>query len=380
MRSKKLSLFLIAAMLIAQLAFPIIGIAEGPGEGPGPGEEPPSQWDPTNTSIISTTPSITPLFEFSDGQGGPPGFYTAGFNAEAVDLNTPVEIKIQATEKPFMMMNMGNLQSWSYDETSKIVTINTKPIDFYHIDQQTGEEFHMPEFIVVNFGPNPGGEGADQGPPDEANGMWMSTDATQWEFGPSKDYDGDGMPSSLVLELTGKAGTAGFFKMFWPTALLNKMGLTKDTLAGFINGTQASTTTETVEGGVVITFNVTYTATGLPSPRLARAASTPSGFKTITVATGKASALSIAQSKKSVKKGKAVIISGYVNPKQARIGVALYRKLKGEKRFKRVGVTKTNSKGLYKFTRKAPKTAYYKTARIKGGKLVYSSVIKVVVK
>lgn len=376
---KKISLMLILALLLSQVTFPIIGLADGPGDGP---DEPPSQWDPSNTKLISTNPSITPNFEMSGGQGGgPPGFTTIGFNAEAVDLNTTVEIKIRSDEKPFMIMSMGNLQSWSYDATNKIVTINTKPIDFYHIDQSSGQEFHMPKFIVVNFGPNPGGDGgSDQGPPSEADGMWMSTNASQWEMGPSEDYDGDGMPSSMVLKLTGKAGTSGFFKMFWPTALLRKMGLTKDTLAGFINGTQASTTTQEVDGGIIITFNVTYSSSGLPDPRLVRSAATPSGFKTITVATGKAAALTIAQSKKSIKKGKAITISGYVNPKKAKTKVFLYRKEKGQKGYKKIGEAKTNKLGYYKFTRKPPITTSYKTGIRKNGKLVYSEVIKVTVK
>jgi hypothetical protein len=381
MNRKKISLMLILTLVLAQISFSIIGLAEGPGEGPGEG--PPSQWDPTNTKIISTTPSITPLFEMSGGgqeDGPPPGFYAAGFNAEAVTLDTEVEIKISATEKPFMLMNMGNLQSWSYDDVNKVVTVKTKPIDFYHIDQSSGQDFHMPEFNVVSFGPNPGGDGGkDQGPPAEAEGMWMATNASQWEMGPSKDYDGDGMPSSMVLELTGKAGAAGFFKMFWPTALLNKMGLTKDTIAGFINGTQASTTTQEVDGGVVVTFNVTYSSTGFGKPKLLKSAAT-TGFKTITVATGKAAALTLSLSKKSIKKGKAVSLSGFINPKRARANVFLYRKLKGEKHFKRVGVAKTNVKGFYKFTRKPPKTAYFRTATKKGSKFVYSEIIKVLVK
>jgi len=398
MKSRKIAFLLVLTLIVSQIAFPMIGLAApgdgpggGPGEGPGepggPGEgPPPSMWDPANTKIISTNPSITPLFEMTGGQsdgenGPPPGFFTAGFNAETVTLDTEIEIKISADQKPFMLMNMGNLQSWSYDETNKIVTIKTKPIDFYHIEQQTGQYFHMPKFIVVGFGPNPGGGKGekDQGPPAEAEGMWMSTNASEWEFGPNKDFDGDGMPSSMVLKLTGKAGEAGFFKMFWPTALLKKMGLTKDTLAGFINGDQISTTIQEVEGGVIITFNVTYKAAGSEKPKKLNASSS-SAFKTITVATGKAAALTLSYSKKSIKKGKAVRLSGYVNPKRSRVKVFLYRKLKGEKKFKRVGAAKTNAKGFYRFTRKPPKTAYYRTATKKGRKLIYSSAISVAVK
>lgn len=283
---------------------------------------------------------------------GPPGVTIGGWLVPQTGTSYTVDWTSLTAGTTYMLVVLGEAQTVTLNDTT--AQIVAKSIDMYDRDtnQKVGPGLITALADMSNASTGSGANGNDQGPPPEARGMWISTNATDWNLQPG-EFDSNGKPTSFKVTVTGPTGVAGFFKWYWPPALLNLMGFSADDLAGFIDGDQVSTTTETqANGGVIVTMNLTYS--------------------THTVMTKKALPLSLAASKKSVKKKKKVSLFGWLNPKKARQTIKLFRKMKGQKSYKQIGVAKTNGKGYY--SRKFPvtQTAYYVAKYTKKGKVITS--------
>lgn len=329
---RKFNLGLILLVVIA-LSFPLQSMA-----------------DPAATINPSTgTTAITNL-------QGPPGVTIGGWLVPATGTSYAVDWTGLTATTTYMLVVIGEAQTVTLSDTT--AQIVAKSIDMY--DRDTNQKVGAGLITAVadmSSTSSSDQHGGTQGPPSQARGMWVSTNATEWNLQPS-EFDSNGKPKSFKITVTGPTGVAGFFKWYWPKALLDLTGFNANTLAGFVDGDQVSTTTQTLaDGGVVVSMNLTYS--------------------THTVMTKKALPLSLAASKKSVKKKKRVSLFGWLNPKKARQTIKLFRKIKGQKSYKQIGVAKTNGKGY--FSRKFPvtQTAYY-VAKYKKGKKWITSPVKLV--
>lgn len=102
---------------------------------------------------------------------------------------------------------------------------------------------------------------AEQGPPREARGTYMSTDILSWCVAPPKPGVG-----TFGFKLSGPKGTEGFFKMYVPPPLVQLLAqqqgrgsFTPDDLAIFNGSSEASVdVTPAGGGGVLINIKTTF--------------------------------------------------------------------------------------------------------------------------
>ncbi len=303
--------------------------------------------DPTAT--ISPSAGTTPL----SGMQGPTGASIAGWMTPASGTGYTVDWSGLTAGTNYMMVIIADAQTVVLTDTGAQIVANS--IDSYN--HETFEKVGSAVVTaVVDMTAMNNSEGTN-GPPAEAGGMWVSTNAIEWNMEPS-EFDANGKPKSFQMTVTGPSGVAGFFKWYWPKALLDLLGFDADDLAGFVDGDQVSATTQTLaDGGVLVSINLTYS--------------------THTVTTKKALDISLAASSSSVKKKKKVSLFGWINPKKARKTVKFFRKIKGQKGYKQIGTDKTDSKGY--FSRKFPvtQTASYYAQTVKNGKVIKSPVKQV---
>ncbi|MEW6407641.1 MAG: hypothetical protein AB1465_03045 [Patescibacteria group bacterium] len=271
--------------------------------------------------------------------------------------NYPVGTEFQVImdmemQQPYVAVVQGEVTSWSYDSETGYATINAKSITVP--GRNGGPDMHG-LIVAVCLGiadPN--------APTDQIKGMYVSTNAYDWEMIPPKP--GDKSPK-FGYEITGKDGLKnGFFKMYMPKALLDFMHIKPKDLAGFIDGDQyAAEVSETPDGGAIISLTL--------------------HFSTRKVEAGKALPLSLAASKTTIKKGKRASLFGWLGKKKKGKEVQLYKKEKGEKVWTLFATLKTKKQGYFKKTLALQKTTKFKAKWInKKGKKVTSPVKKVKVK
>jgi len=264
----------------------------------------------------------------------------------------------------YMLVIIADAQAVTLGDNTAQITANS--IDMYSHEapyQKVGSG--VVTAVADMSGGNPQGGGPQGGPPAEARGMWVSTNAIEWNIEPS-EMDSTGKPKSFKMTISGPSGVAGFFKWFWPKALMNKVGITANDLAGYIDNDQVSMNTTTyADGSALISFNLTY------SQHI--------------IKTAKALPLSLATNKKRVKKNTKVKLFGWysnsksVSARSAKV-VSIYRKLKGQKKYSLIGKAKTGAKGFFSKTIPVKKTASFIAKALKGKKVIKSPVKTVSVK
>jgi len=209
---------------------------------------------------------------------------------------------------------------------------------------------------VKGEGPPPG-----QGPPAESRGMWISTNSPIWHLEPGEFDKTTHKPKSFKITIEGPSGKTGFFRWYWPKALLDFMNMKVSDLAGFIDNDQVSVnTTEYADGGGLVSLNLSYSEH--------------------VIKTAKALPISLAASKKSLKKKGKVNLYGWLGSKKAKKVVEVYRKIKGQKKYSKIGKVKTGAKGYYKRSIPVAKTASFYTRTKSGSKWLKSPVKSVSVK
>lgn len=275
-----------------------------------------------------------------------------------------------ADQEPAVVVTLGTeVESWSYDATAGTVTVTTiYRGGFFGPD---GEQ--DPTFVIsISFPVAPG----EQGPPEEATGVWMSTNITDWQMIPPQP--GDEKPQFGFI-LTGPAGTDGFFKMFLPQSLIDLMGeymgeqLDIVDLAVFVDDEQASMAVEEVDGGALFNISITFTENTTQVEERET-----EGVDSVTkeVMAGEQLAVSLAAEKTKVKKGGSTNLFGWIKNGKKGETVTLWQKLAGETKYTKVTALKTKKNGYFVYEVTMSKTASFK---VKYGSKS-SSVKKVTVK
>lgn len=293
--------------------------------------------DPSVTIDPSDGVSLLPGFPMYDAEHGA---YVNAWTVPGEGTTYTLNYTNSADMKIFV--SMGDVQSVNFNDDGTITAV-VKSIMLYPPD---GGENGFPGLMAAVVNPT-------DGPPPQSKGMYISTNAYEWEMRPSEMND-EGKPEKFVIKITGKSGVKGWFKWFWPQALLDFVGIDAEKLAGFVDSQQTSTSVEEVPGGALITINLTYS--------------------THTIKTGEALPLSLASSSQKVSRGKKRLY-GWVSPKDGGRLVNIYRKVKGARRYRLIGRRRTDSEGFFKlFVERRPE-ASYKTKTNIGGR-VYTSPVK----
>lgn len=271
--------------------------------------------------------------------------------------NYPVGTEFQVVmdmkmQQPYLTVVQGEVTSWSYDSTTGYATINAKSITVP--GRNGGPDMHGLIVAVVLGMTDP------NAPKEQIKGMYVSTNAYEWEMIPPKPED---KSPKFGYEITGKDGLKnGFFKMYMPKALLDLMHVKPSELAGFIDGDQyAAEVSKMPDGGALISLTLS--------------------FSTKRVEAGKALPLSLAVSKTTIKKGKKTSLFGWLGTKKKGKTVHLYKKEKGKRVWTLLTTLKTKKQGYFKKTLVLQKTTKFKAKWInKKGKKVWSPVKTVKVK
>ena len=335
---RKVSLIVVLAMLATAFILPLQAFA-----------------DPT-ASINATLDTMPGFPQYIPEHGS----FAAGWVANAAGLPYTVTWSNLDASKNYMIVILGEATSVSYGTD---ITINANTINEY--DPQTlNPSWYVPGLItaVADMSASADQKGPEgQGPPAESKGMWVSTNAPNWNMYPGEFDEKTHKPKSFRIEVEGPSGVSGFFKWYWPKALLDFMNMKISDLAGFIDGDQMSVNTTTYpDGSGLVSINLTYS-------------------KHI-VKTAKALPISLASNKKSLRrkaKNKKVKLFGWLSAKRAKKVIEVYRKIKGQKKYSLLGRVKTGAKGYYKRTIPVTKTTSFYT-RTKSGKRWLKSPVKLV--
>jgi len=329
---------------------------------------------------LAVTKSISPDAELMpgppDGSGGPNqsddsrGFYSGGWIAPLLGTTYTVTWSDLDPSKNYMIVGIGDVTNVVYGGSTITMTMNS--INMWDPNNINDTSHTMPGLVtgiadMASTDQGPRGRmsksigGRRQGPPAESRGMWISTNTPVWQLQPGEFDRTTGKPKTFKIQVTGPSGEAGFFRWYWPKALLGFMGIKPADLAGFVDNDQMKSTVTTYsDGSALISMNYHYS--------------------THVLKTGKALPLSLATNKKRVSKrakNKRVKLFGWLSNRKRRQIVKIYRKKAGQKKYSMIGRVRTKAKGYYSRTIPVTKKSSFK-AMAKVGRRWITSPIKTV--
>lgn len=274
----------------------------------------------------------------------------------------------ELTAAPFVMAAGADVSSFTLDSSTEpyqySVTFTTG--DLYIPEQGVGQQFI---FVFIGTAENPSMENPEpgNGPPAAMSGGYIATTVQDFQIvPPSGPQD-----AQFGVILNGQAGTSGFFKMKFPSSMLELMGtmsgktITAEDLAVFVDNDQATTSvTETADGGVLIDIQVTFTDGSTDVQSISPHASTVSKE----IVAKEQLPLSSAFLKSSVQRGKQASFYGWRKAKAISKTVKIYRKKAGASKFTLVDTVTVDETGYYEYNFKAKKLA------LKNGSYVFKAV------
>ncbi|MBI2415959.1 MAG: hypothetical protein HYV33_04870 [Candidatus Kerfeldbacteria bacterium] len=297
--------------------------------------------------LVSITPSATDL---SDQIGSDQSELTIfGWLTE---LDTAYTAVFAVDESPALVVTPGGDidpdNRWTYDAAAGTVTV---PFTANGLLEQND----VPDGMGVSvIGMMPAVPLDQDGPPAEMTGAWMSTNIEDWDLIPPSEDN-----VAFGFNLSGPAGSDGFFHMFIPSALIDLLGefsgqdLTADDLAVFNDDAQASLAVTEIEGGAYIDINVTFDDTDTTVTAVAASTVT----KKITAAPKLA--VSLAARDTQVAAGDTVHLYGWLKNAKKNQTVSIWQKPSGTKKFTKVKTIKTGNAGKYTVKLSPNKTTTY---------------------
>jgi len=332
---KKLAGFIFAAILFLSLwaSYGIIAQASSHRDGVIVSSDP--KVDLTDTYIFRTdyTRNVLGVGNYNAGTGFDLSMEVSGTYLVMITGDTQ---SVTQTGPETLNIKTKNIEHWCGSSDSKLKNKNS-----------TLGFSKNPSYLVVDAG-WPSGNILPAG----ARGLWVSTNASDWEILPSTN--------SVRIKLTGKPDIKGTFKIFWPNSLLKKWGLNASNIAAFYNSNRITASVQKAAGGLIINTSMPFGDTNIFS-------------------SGKAMPLSLTASKEKTKKNRRVKLYGWINPKKKGVLVSILRKLQGEHNYKQVAQKKTNSAGYYEYSEQLSKTASFKAAATNGKKKLSSRAKKITV-
>lgn len=309
------------------------------------------QAQPTQ-GFTATFQSITPdATNITDQLDLPDDIQAAGFSGTLDQAYTAV---FSVDESPALVVlpggDMTADENWSYDETAGTVTVNFTARGVNNDDVDLPESTAI--FVVAFVGV---AEDGQDGPPPEMTGAWLTTDIMSWSLIPPSEE-----APYFGFSLTGTSGTAGYFNMFIPDAVVNLIGqmlgrdLTIEDLAVFENNDQSSLAITEVDGGGLVEIDVTFTDDAT-SPQTA-----VEGEVTKEITTGAQLPVSLSATKYSVDKGDNSKLYGWLKNGKKNQEVTVWRKLKGQDTYTKIETLVTEQDGYFSTKLTIKKTAKYK--------------------
>lgn len=285
--------------------------------------------------------------------GSPVGSeYTLEFDISEPDGST-------VTHSPFLVSAGVKIKSLNYDSATQKLTLVVRTEKFYPPEMKEPQPVMVFVFVKTTESTTPG----QGGPPLAMAGGYVATTVLDWQIIPPKPGE-----ASFGISLSGDEGTSGFFNMFLPPTMLAFMSqmtgknVTVEDLAIFVDNDQASTEVNELNGGAFIDINVTFTS-GVTSTGAAGASG---GSVTKKIMTKEKLPLSLAAKKEKMRKGKKVLLYGWLKSEKKNKKITIYGKKKGEKKYEKVAEVLTRKNGFY----------YYKFAPAETGTYFYKAVYK----
>lgn len=302
--------------------------------------------------LVSITPDAQDISDQIGGGDIPENIVIFGFLTTIDEAYTAI---FSVSECPAMVVTPGadiaEDNRWSCDTESKelIVPFTAKELmDEGDKGMPEGSTSTMIALVPV-------AAPQTDGPPEEMRGGWMSTNISEWELIPP----GEEQPY-FGYKLTGLSGTEGFFHMFIPDAIIELLSefsgkeLTMNDLAVFNGDAQASLAIEQVTGGALVNINVIFAANNTT----VESQGSQSVTKELTVR--EQLNVSLAAKKTTLNQGQKTTMYGWVKDGKANETVTIYRKLKGQKKFTKFMVLKTDKNGYFSKKLNPAKTATYR--------------------
>lgn len=341
----------------------------------------------------SITPDATPIdMSSSDAPEGVQIFGFTGTPGESYDL------EFTSSESPAVVVginaDMTTDQNWSYDPDTGLILVhveytgngssslqatsssNENANSNGNHNGNTNEnsngnkndnqnsnsnEDHASEkdsvFILAFTFAVPQGE---DGPPTEMTGSWFTTDVQNWQLIPPSPE----LPA-FGYELSGSAGTKGYFHMFIPDTMIALLGqmsgkeLTVSDLAVFNGDAQSSLAVDAVTGGALVNINVLFKEDLNTVKHDLSSSKDSSSLITKTITVQEQLPFSLTASLSSIKKGKAAQLYGWVNNGTPKTTVKIWRKFTADSDYTLWKKLKLKKNGYFMKKFQAKTTATY---------------------
>ena len=270
--------------------------------------------------------------------------YTLSYTVSGTDYETE--------NGPAIALTSGaDIQSWSYNATTQIFTVNFITAEFASPFPELANTF-----IVQVIFPEENYTEGSAGIPVELTGCYISSTVMGWSLVAPTSF----LPF-FEIGLEGEADTSGFFNLFVSESAINLISqyagetVSVNELAVYVDDTQSSTRASELNNGGYIDINVTFTE--------GDTSVTSNGMEYVskTVKTGQRQPLILFSNKTRVKKGKKVKLSGFIQDAKKGEKVKFLRKIKGKKKYKKIKTVRTNKNGYFRAKIKMKKTAFFKS-------------------
>jgi hypothetical protein len=302
-----------------------------------------------SATLDSMTPTATDMSDMLDGL---PEDVEGFLQVPTVTTEGTVYTGVfSVSEEPLSVVTVGGkiVDSWEYDAMTGKVTVEIRYTG--GLIDPTGNP--MDAFMVaLMFTPTD----PTQGPPEEAQGMWMSTNLMEWEIIPPSPQN-----PQFGFELSGPAGYQGYFQMFLPNAVLDLMSqmtgktLEASDLAVFVDDGQASLGIEQLADGILIDISVTF------KDENTQVSAAAGDNVTKSIATGEKLPLSLQARKGIIKQGKTAKLYGWVKSGKKGKTVTIWRKRPTDDEFVKRDAVTTKKDGYYEYEFTARKTAKWRS-------------------
>ncbi|MFH1536993.1 MAG: hypothetical protein ABID45_03335, partial [Patescibacteria group bacterium] len=283
---------------------------------------------------------------------------------DSVEFGTEYTAEVQLSEDsvymdtaPMLMIAGGKVVSSSFDESNAVYTITFTVWGF----QPPGSQSATNEFVLV-FSPlaDEGQEPGDfQGAPAAMAGGYINMNVNNFSIIPPSEGE-----AAFGVNMTGYAGSDGYFQMYLPEAMLSFMSqmsgqtITYSDLGVYVDNQMASISVTEKNEGAFIDINVTFTS------GITKTTAFSSTEVTKQVEAKTKPAVSLASKKARVKKGKKVRLFGWTKQgtkgKTVTIKRSLKKKSSGFKKYKVFKKLTTKKSGYYSVKISPKKTAKYK--------------------
>ncbi|MBI2410784.1 MAG: hypothetical protein HYV32_02755 [Candidatus Kerfeldbacteria bacterium] len=316
----KLFYSLIATLCIAGWLFPASAFAE------------------VNVDLVSGGDTLTLTEDPQEQEQGSTTYIFSYYTSDSVGTTYDLVYDTHGFV-PVVMVTIGSMTGWEYDAETSLLTAHVSSADLSAVLP----EGQVPEGInIIMLAMAEAAEEGQDGPPNEAAGMYMATNLMQWEMIPPSEGN-----MQFGFRLSGSEGTTGFFDFFVPNALIDFLGTTKEDLVLFEDDDQRSISLTDTGDGALFRIQTQFTEeTVADTDAIQTTAEDDTTTITKTFAAGEAQPLSLGANKERVEAGTKVRLYGWLHNGKKGKRIVLMKK-NAEGKFQKFKILKTKKNGRF---------------------------------